>query len=147
MVDRARLSPPRPETPSTWPWHEAKWLSLPASTLMGGDRRLEAENYLSSGYATRLAIENRAGGWGRLRALARTWQPSRLKGIQVSRGFGTPFLAATQVFDLRPAPRKFLSLERTEDAENRFVSSGTILVTCSGSVGRAIIAYRPLEGV
>jgi type I restriction enzyme, S subunit len=146
MVDRARLGPPRQEAPKAWPWHEVKWLSLPASTLMGGDRRLEAENYLSSGYVIRLAIEKREG-WTHLSKLARTWQPSRLKGIQVSRGFGTPFLAATQVFDLRPAPRKFLSLERTEDAENRFVSSGTILVTCSGNVGRAILAYRPLDGV
>jgi hypothetical protein len=147
MVDRARLSPPRHEAPQAWLWHEAKWLALPASTLMGGDRRLEAENYLSSGYVIRLAIQKHAAGWTSLGKLARTWQPSRLKGIQVSRGFGTPFLAATQVFDLRPAPRKFLSLERTEDAENRFVESGTILVTCSGNVGRAILAYRPLDGV
>ncbi|MGD0201858.1 MAG: hypothetical protein ABSD27_14010 [Bryobacteraceae bacterium] len=115
--------------------------------MMSGDRRLEADNYLGTGYGVRLAIESRKEGWSRLGTLARTWQPSRLKGIQVSRGFGTPFLAATQVFDLRPTPRKFLSLERTDDAKNRFVRSGLILVTCSGSVGRTILAYRPLEGV
>jgi hypothetical protein len=114
---------------------------------MSGDRRLEADNYLSSGYGLRMAIEGREVGWSRLEKLARTWQPSRLKGIQVSRGFGTPFLAATQVFDLRPSPRKFLSLERTEDAQNRFVQAGEILLTCSGSVGRTILAYRPFEGV
>jgi type I restriction enzyme, S subunit len=147
MVDRARLSPPRTPPPNAWPWHEAKWVSLPASTLMSGERRFEADNYLSSGYGIRLAIENRANGWGHLSTIARTWQPSRLKGIQVSRGFGTPFLAATQVFDLRPTPRKFLSLERTDDAQNRFVQSGQILLTCSGSVGRATLAYRPFEGV
>lgn len=147
MVDRARLSPPRPQAPRAWLWHEAKWVSLPASTMMSGDRRLEADNYLASGYGIRLAIESRAEGWRHLGTIARTWQPSRLKGIQVSRGFGTPFLAATQVFDLRPTPRKFLSLERTDDAKNRFVSSGLILVTCSGSVGRATLANRPLEGV
>ncbi len=147
MVNRARLNPPPPQTPESWPWHECKWISMPASTLMSSSRRLEAENYLSSGYGIRLAIENRTEGWKRFGALARTWQPSRLKGIQVGRGFGTSFLAATQVFDLRPTPRKFLALEKTDDAQNRFVSSGQILVTCSGSVGRATLAYRPHEGV
>jgi hypothetical protein len=71
--------------------------------------------------------------------------PGRLKGIQVSREYGTPFLAATQVFDVRPIPRKWLSLDRTEDAANRFVRSGTILVTCSGSVGHPTLAYTPHE--
>ena len=60
------------------------------------------------------------------------WQPSRLKGIQVSPEHGTPFLAATQVFDVRPVPRKWLSLNRTNDHVQRFVHEGTILLTCSG---------------
>lgn len=50
---------------------------------MVGDRRMEAENYLSYGYGVRLAIESRAKGWVRLSNLAHVWQPSRLKGIQV----------------------------------------------------------------
>lgn len=41
-------------------------------------------------------------GWKRLSEMARSWQLSRLKGIQVNRTYGTPFLAATQVFDVRP---------------------------------------------
>jgi hypothetical protein len=101
---------------------------------------MEAENYLSSGYGLRLAIEERAVGWQRLGQIARVWQPSRLKGIQVGPETGTPFLAATQVFDVRPVPRKFLAIEKTDDSTNRFVTGGTILVTCSGSVGRATLA-------
>jgi hypothetical protein len=147
MAHRARLVAPPPLARTDWSWHEVKWASIPASTLTSGERRLEAENYLATAYGIRVAIEGRRHGWARLGTLARVWQPSRLKGIQVSRGFGTPFLAATQVFDLRPTPRKFLSLERTDDAENRFVSSGLILVTCSGNVGRSTLSYRPLEKV
>lgn len=90
---------------------------------------MEAENFLASGFGIRLAIEAKAGGWSTLSTVARTWQPSRLKGIQVSQEYGTPFLAATQVFDVRPIPRKWLSLERTEDNSGRFVEAGTILVT------------------
>jgi type I restriction enzyme, S subunit len=147
MALRARLVAPQPAPRQNWPWHDAKWMSLSASTLFLGDRRFEAEGYLATAYGIRVAMEGRKDGWSRLEKLARVWQPARLKGIQVSRGFGTPFLAATQVFDLRPAPRKFLSLERTDDAQHRFVTPGLILVTCSGNVGRATLAYKPLEGV
>jgi hypothetical protein len=147
MALRARLVAPPLEPKTFWPWHEVKWASISSSVLTSGERRFEADNYLATAYGIRVAIETRSKGWSRLSALARIWQPSRLKGIQVSKGFGTPFLAATQVFDLRPTPRKWLSLDRTDDAENRFVPSGLILVTRSGSVGRATLAYRPLENV
>jgi hypothetical protein len=106
---------------------------------------MEAETYLSSGYGIRMAIQSKRGGWARLDQLARVWMPGRLKGILVSREIGTPFLAATQVYDIRPIPRKWLALARTDDAESRFVTSGMILVTCSGSVGRPTLAYRPHE--
>jgi hypothetical protein len=59
--------------------------------------------------------------------LARVWQPSRLKGIVVPPGTGTPFLAAGQVFEARPVPRKWLSLAKTPGASERFVESGKIL--------------------
>jgi type I restriction enzyme, S subunit len=147
MALRARLTAPPPQPKTVWPWHEAKWASVAASTMMVGDRRFEADSYLATAFGIRTAIEGRATGWSRLGTLARVWQPSRLKGIQVSRDFGTPFLAATQVFDLRPTPRKWLSLDRTGDAENRFVKAGQILVTCSGNVGRATLAYRPHEAM
>lgn len=106
---------------------------------------MEAETYLSSGYSIRMAIESKTAGWTRFGNLAKVWMPGRLKGIQVSRDFGTPFLAATQVYDVRPIPRKWLALARTADAKNRFVQAGMILVTCSGSVGRPTLAYAPHE--
>lgn len=146
MVVRARLSPPREER-NEWPWHYAKWTAISASVFMSGDRRMEAENYLADGYGLRLAMEARKEGWALMERLAKVWQPNRLKGIQVSPEFGTPFLAATQVFDLRPVPRKWLSLDRTENASERFVTGGMILVTCSGSVGRAALAHKPHENI
>ena len=145
MAVRARLAPPR-EAQTDWPWHKLKSASLRASLLFGDDRRMEAENFLARGFGTRLAIESKSAGWSPLLEVARTWQPLRLKGIQVSPEFGTPFLAATQVYDLRPIPRKWLSLDRTSHHAERFVSEGTILVTCSGSVGRATLAHSTVEG-
>jgi type I restriction enzyme, S subunit len=144
MAVRARLSAPR-EAPKDWPWHHAKWGEVKTSIFWGGDRRMEAENYLSSGYGIRLAMEARATSRLSLDDFARVWQPSRLKGIQVSKAYGTPFLAATQVFDLRPVPRKFLSIERTDSVTERMVERGQIMVTCSGSVGRSTLAHVPHE--
>ncbi len=108
---------------------------------------MEAENYLASGYGLRLAIEERNTGWQPFEQYARVWQPSRLKGIQVGPEFGTPFLAATQVYDIRPIPRKWLALERTNAARNRFVEPGSIVVTCSGAVGRATLSHASHERV
>lgn len=143
MARHARLVAPPTPPPQEWPWHKAQWASLPLRDLWAGDRRLEAETYLSGGYGLRLAIERRPQGWLPLSNFARVWQPLRLKGIQVGASEGTPFLAATQVFDVRPMPRKWLALERTSAATERFVRPGQILVTCSGAVGRATLAYAP----
>lgn len=145
MAVRARLVAPQ-LTRDSWPWHEARTTSLPVSLLCRGDRRMEAENYLATGFGIRLALEAQKAGWMPMKDLARVWQPSRLKGIQVAPRYGKPFLGATQVFDLRPVARKWLSLERTADNAERFVGGGTILVTCSGNVGRATLAHKPIEG-
>ena len=147
MALRARLSPPPQEPPVVWPWHTAKTGSISAHVLFAGDRRMEAETYLSSGYGIRTAIEDKAQGWRKLSQVAKSWQPGRLKGIQLPRNQGTPFLAATQVFDVRPVPRKWLALEKTSDAAGRWCPAGTMIVTCSGSVGRPALTYDAHEGV
>lgn len=144
MAVRARLTAPK-EAKTTWDWHTLKSASLPSSMIFGGDRRMEAENFLASGFTTRQSIKDKSSGWTLFSNVAQTWQPSRLKGIQVSPEYGTPFLAATQVFDVRPSPRKWLSLDRTGDHAQRYVAQGTILLTCSGSVGRATIADASLS--
>ena len=130
-----------------WPYHTAKVASLPIDLLLMGDRRMEAESYLTSGFGIRRAIETRTAKSIALQELAQVWQPNRLKGILVSPTVGTPFLAATQVFDIRPIPRKWLALERTETAESRFAAPGDILVTRSGAVGRATLATNALRGI
>jgi hypothetical protein len=137
-----QLTPGGPDEPDGL-LAEPTWGVTQASVLSQGERRLEAEMYLSDGYGLRTAIEARSGGWKPLKELALVWQPSRLKGIVVPRGSGTPFLAAGQVFEARPMPRKWLSPAKTPQATQRFVTAGTILVSCSGNVGRVTIAHRP----
>lgn len=104
---------------------------------------MEASTYLSDGHGRRLAIEARPTGWNRIGEMARVWQPSRLKGITVPEETGAPFLSAGQVFEAQPQARKWLSLQKTPDAEDRFVDHGLILLSCSGTVGRVTMAHHP----
>ncbi|MEW5773209.1 MAG: hypothetical protein AB1916_06750 [Thermodesulfobacteriota bacterium] len=106
---------------------------------------MEGGTYLAGGYGLRCALEARKSGWDRLKNFARVWQPSRLKGILVDPEYGTPFLAATQVFDARPIPRKWLAAEKVKNASELYVTSGMILVTRSGNVGRATLTHAPHE--
>ena len=59
MALPARLTAPPPEPQQTWPWHTAKVGTVAASALFSGERRMEAETYLSSGYGIRTAIESK----------------------------------------------------------------------------------------
>lgn len=102
---------------------------------------MEGESYLSEGYLIRKQIEASGLPVEPLVNLAEVWQPGRLKGIQVAREHGQPFLTATQVFDIRPRARKWLSPSQVHELEQRYVESGWVLVTCSGSVGDATISY------
>lgn len=147
MALRARLVAPPPPPREEWNWHEAKWGAVSSARFLDVGRRLEAESYLSSGFGIRAAIEARAKGWQSFGSYADVWMPGRLKGIRVDSDDGTPFLASTQVYDLRPAARKWLAVEKTPDVERRYVTSGMILVTCSGTVGRPTMAYAPHEGI
>ena len=116
--------------------------SLPVSALATGERRLDGETYLTSGYGIRLQIEANARHQA-LSDLADIWQPPRLKGIGVAPDHGMPFLTATQVFDIRPTPRKWLAPSKTPKLAQRLVERDWILVTCSGTVGDAIVSYGP----
>ena len=121
---------------------EIDFASLPVSALASGERRMEAEAYLTGGYGLRVQIESSVPfEW--LGTLADVWQPSRLKGTQVGQHDGLPFFTATQVFDIRPIARKWLAPSKTPDLGRRLVERGCILVTCSGSVGDTILSYGP----
>ncbi len=106
---------------------------------------MEAETYLTDGYGIRQAIEARPAGWVRFSEIARASAPPRIKQVLVAPKEGTPYLNTSQVFDLRPAPRKWLAMEKTSKAGDRLVEEGTILVMASATVGRSIVATKMHE--
>lgn len=145
VADHLRVELPATEPEARTILPDVEWGVARASLLRRGDRRMEAESYLSDGYGIRLAIMARSTGWEPMSQVARVWQPSRLKGITVAETDGIGFLSAGQSFEAHPSPRKWLSLDRTPDAGLRFVDDGDILLSCSGSVGRVLLASRPHE--
>jgi hypothetical protein len=116
-----------------------------ASDLARSQRRFEAESYLSEGFRVRHSIESKSQGWVKFAALATASAPPRIKQILVSPENGTPYLNTSQVFDPRPLPRKWLSMEKTTKASDRLVRQGQILVMASATVGRAIVASKAHE--
>lgn len=145
MAQRAVLSQPQLR-PNDWPWHTARSMTISVTALRRADRRLEAENFLSDGYGLRVSLAAKPEGQVPLSDFAEISQPNRLKGVQLPEGQGVPFLAATHVFDHRPIVRKWLSEQHVAHISERFVQAGTILLTCSGSVGRATVATAIHEG-
>lgn len=124
----------------------SRFAPIPVGLMLARERRLDGEAYLTDGFQYRYHIGS-LEHVETVKDLARVWQPSRLKGVRVSPTVGVPFLTATQVFDIRPVPRKWLSTSHTPDMETRYLTRGTVLVTCSGNVGNALMAYRAHEGL
>lgn len=114
---------------------------LKASNLWAKDRRMDAESFLTPGFYIREQIAQWPAGTKPLGDLASVVMPNRLGAVRVDRQHGVPFLAATQVFDIRPRPRKWLAPGRTPEFKDRLVASGVILVTRSGLVGDCIVSY------
>lgn len=117
--------------------------ALPLSEIISGDRRLDAETYLSDGFMIRSKIRRSLLRRFPLGELAKIWRPipSRMKATQVDREHGVPFVTATQVYDVWPTPRKWIAPSKTPNLSGRYVYPGWILITCSGSVGNVIMAY------
>ena len=125
------------------------YATLPVSQITVGTRRLDAEAYMSDGFVARNEIRRSSLRVRPLGELARIWKPrpGRMKAIRVAPEHGVPFLTATQVFDIWPTPRKWIAPGKTLGIEERYVSPGWMLVTCSGAVGNTMIAYSAHAGL
>ena len=121
---------------------ELKSICLPVSQLFEQNRRLEAGVYLSDGFLVRRIITQSSMPVVMLGSLVTISQPGRMTIVDVKPEHGVPYLAATQVFDIWPSPRKWLARDKTPSLEALYVNPNQILVTCSGTVGRVILAYR-----
>lgn len=146
MVGRARLVAPPPPIRTEWPWHRLKTGEIRASAILTAGRRLDARTFLSTGYGIRLAIQGRSSAWLTLNDLADIVQIPRTKGTLVDPKYGTPFLIANQMFEIRPQVRKWLALGKIPHGQSLFAPAGTIIARRSADVGRSTVTCKHHEG-
>jgi type I restriction enzyme S subunit len=72
----------------------------------------------------------------------RVFIPPRFKRIYVDREHGVPFLQGSHIVQLHPTDLKYLSRTAQKGLERWIIRAGWILVTCSGTVGRVVLAPR-----
>lgn len=146
MARHARLVAPPAPPRQEWPWHKAEWNLVPVSQLAVGDRRFEAEGFLSSGLDLKTSVVSKRSGWAPLGTVANIVQPARTKATLVSPGYGKPFLTAGQMFEIRPYVRKWLAEECLPHPERLYATEGTIIVRRSADVGRMTLTLKHHEG-
>jgi type I restriction enzyme, S subunit len=69
----------------------------------------------------------------------------RFKRNYVTSAYGTPFLSGKSIVQIRPTDLKHLSNSETEDLDDMLVKRGWILVTRSGTIGRACFIWHNFE--
>jgi type I restriction enzyme S subunit len=69
----------------------------------------------------------------------------RFKRSYVDREYGVPFLSGKNITQIRPVNLKYLSKTETQSLEKLFLIKGWILITCSGTLGRACFVWQNYE--
>ena len=72
--------------------------------------------------------------------------PPRSKRIYVDELHGAPFLQGTHIVHFRPADLKYISRSAHKNLDEFTIKSGWVLVTRSGTIGRAAIALQQWDG-
>lgn len=125
-----------------------KWCSVPLSEVRERGLRLEAAVYDVESRAARNSVINGTFGWKPLAGpdgFADACVFGRFRRIWVDRG-GTPIFQPSAVPELDPEPDGFLSPKTPTDLDALRVHAGQILLTCSGTVGKAGLVSKTLDG-
>lgn len=125
-----------------------KWCAVPLSEVRTRGLRLEAGFYDVETRTARERVLSSPLGWtplGGPKGLADAWVGSRFKRIWVDAG-GIPIFQPSAVTELDPAPDGFLSSKTETDLVGLRVHAGQILLTCSGTVGKAGFVSKTLDG-
>ena len=121
--------------------------ALPSNSLLRSDEiRLDAAKYSPRLIA---AIRTLRDSGMRLERLADITQnmfiPPRFKRVYVEREHGVPFVQGSHIVHFQPADLKYLS--RSSHRLRRWIiCAGWILVTCSGTIGRATVCPAEWDG-
>lgn len=129
------------------------WVSIPLTTfpvqwLHTEEQRLDARYYANKAFGARRIIEDSGLKTRRLKdSVADTFVLGRFKRIYArDSNAGWPYLTATEALEFRPTSDRWIARDHApKDASLHFAREGWILLTCSGTVGRMVIASKRLE--
>lgn len=76
----------------------------------------------------------------------RVYIPPRFKRIYVSPEHGVPFLQGSHIPQMRPYDLKYISSKMTKGLNRWIIRKGTVLVTCSGTIGRVGVVSSYQDG-
>ncbi|MDB5776784.1 MAG: restriction endonuclease subunit [Herbaspirillum sp.] len=126
---------------------KADIFARPASSVVQGALRLEAGFYGSDGYRALQAMEESGFKIGRVVDVAGVrWFGPFARTYVADQTVGVPFLTSSTMLVASNLPEKFISTALTRDLERLMVSEGTILVSCSGTIGNVAVCTTNVDG-
>lgn len=126
-----------------------KWCSVSLSDVIHRGKRLEAGSYDVNGKAATQTIKNGKHGFSSLLnpdGLVKTaFHAPRFKRNYVEKSFGESvgFLGSSEMLDIKPSADKFIT-KALADKLDLFVKEETVLMSCSGTIGRVTFANKSL---
>ena len=132
------------DTPSA----DLQHFALPLSSLLqSSELRMDASHFdpavieaINALYESGMRVESLGS------LVDRVFMPSRFKRVYVDADEGIPFLQGSHVVHFRPDDVKYLSTTAHSNIDQLVVRKGWLLVTRSGTVGRAVICSDDWDG-
>ena len=126
-----------------------KWCSVPLSDVISRGKRLEASSYDVQGKAAMQTIK--AGKYGYTSLLSpdslvkAAYHAPRFKRNYVEKNSpeSVGFLGSAEILDIKPSADKFIT-KALADKLDLFVKEETVLMSCSGTIGRVSFANSSL---
>lgn len=132
------------------PESPVKWCSVSLSDVFSRNKRLEAGTYDIEARNAEKMI--RAGKYGYARLLVNdgmteyAFHAPRFKRKYVEKGYpdSVGFLGSSEMLDIKPVPIKFITKEQA-NALNLFAKPGSVLISCSGTIGNIGFVSKTLS--
>lgn len=129
-------------------FHDIKWNSITISEVIESKSRLDGNYYdVEAGAAKKLIQNCKFGSVPLLGAegfVKKAFFPKRFKRTYVKDGI--PFLGSSEILQINPAPKKYLSVSKHKKQKELFVQEDWILVSRSGTVGNIAYSTRHFSG-
>jgi len=120
----------------------------PANEVYAGAIRLESGFYGSDGYRAVRAMKKSGFRLGTVGQFAKVrWFGPFARTYVADRTAGVAFLSSADMLCAKLEPKNYLSKELTRNLERLLVSEGTILISCSGTIGNVVMCSKDYNNV